>query len=57
MKHNIFAYYWSIVRYIFYKEPFDKIQSISFLIIWVGLVVFTMGEGKRERRVRIEDKT
>lgn len=41
----------------FYKEPFDKIQSISFLIIWVGLVVFTMGEGKRERRVRIEDKT
>lgn len=29
-----------------FREPFDKIQLISFAIIWVGLFVFTLGEVK-----------
>ena len=30
-------------------EPFDMIQLISFIIIWIGLVFFTMGEIKKEK--------
>ena len=33
----------------FFREPFDKIQLITFGIIWVGLVVFTVGEIKENR--------
>lgn len=29
-----------------YNEPFDLVQFISFTIIWIGLVVFTIGEAK-----------
>jgi glyoxylase-like metal-dependent hydrolase (beta-lactamase superfamily II)/uncharacterized membrane protein len=29
-----------------YKEPFDVVQFISFLVIWIGLAVFTLGEMK-----------
>ena len=25
-----------------YKEPFDVVQFISFLVIWIGPVVFTL---------------
>ncbi len=31
------------------NEPFDMIQFISFVIIWIGLVFFTMGEIKKDR--------
>ena len=31
------------------NEPFDMVQLISFIIIWIGLVFFTMGEIKKEK--------
>lgn len=33
----------------FFKEPFDSVQVIAFVIIWTGLAVFTYGEFKRVR--------
>jgi len=36
--------------YIF-KEPFDKIQLITFAAIWVGIVIFTIGEVKENKRI------
>ena len=32
-----------------FREPFDKIQLITFGFIWVGLVIFTIGEIKENR--------
>ena len=32
-----------------YKEPIDRVQLISFAVIWIGLVVFTYGEYKSSR--------
>ncbi len=29
-----------------YKEPFDRVQLLSFAVIWIGLVVFSYGEYK-----------
>jgi chloramphenicol-sensitive protein RarD len=29
-----------------FKEPFDQIQFLAFVIIWIGLVFFTIGERK-----------
>ena len=30
-------------------EPFDMVQFIAFVIVWIGLVFFTMGEAKENR--------
>ncbi len=32
-----------------FKEPFDKVQLIAFLIIWTGLAIFTYGEIRASR--------
>lgn len=32
-----------------YKEPIDKVQIISFAIIWIGLIFFSYGEYKNSR--------
>ena len=32
-----------------YKEPIDKVQVISFAIIWIGLVFFSYGEYRNSR--------
>lgn len=41
----------SLVLGIFlYREPFDIIQLITFVIIWIGLVIFTIGEWKEVNR-------
>lgn len=32
-----------------FREPFEKIQMITFGIIWLGLVIFTLGEIKESR--------
>lgn len=32
-----------------FKEPFEKIQLITFGIIWIGLIIFTFGEVKESR--------
>jgi len=37
-----------------FREPFDKVQLATFAIIWVGLVIFTVGEIK-ENRERTKD--
>ena len=29
-----------------YKEPFDRVQLLSFAVIWIGLVIFSYGEYK-----------
>ena len=31
------------------NEPFDMVQLISFIIIWIGLVFFTMGEIRKDK--------
>lgn len=32
-----------------FREPFDKIQLVTFGVIWIGLVIFTVGEIKESR--------
>lgn len=34
-----------------FREPFDKIQLITFGMIWIGLIIFTFGEIKESRVV------
>lgn len=36
------------------KEPFDAVQFVSFVIVWIGLVFFTYGEIKDSKERRIE---
>ncbi len=38
--------------YVF-KEPFDIVQLLTFLLIWVGLIAFTIGEAKLIKRAEI----
>ena len=35
-----------------FKEPFDKIQLITFAMIWVGLAIFTIGEIKENKEMK-----
>ncbi|NLD20374.1 MAG: EamA family transporter RarD [Clostridiales bacterium] len=35
-----------IIGIFMFKEPFDMIQFIAFVIVWIGLVFFTIGEKK-----------
>ena len=35
-----------------FREPFDRVQLIAFLIIWTGLIIFTSGEIKISRQAR-----
>ncbi len=37
-----------------FKEPFDKIQLITFGMIWIGLIIFTIGEIKESRAMIVE---
>jgi chloramphenicol-sensitive protein RarD len=34
-----------------FKEPFDRVQMLALVIIWIGLAIFTYGEirGVREK--------
>lgn len=38
-----------ILGVFLYREPFDGTQMISFIIIWIGLAIFTVGELKEKR--------
>lgn len=41
----------SLILGIFlFKEPFDAVQFIAFVIVWIGLVIFTMGEIKESKK-------
>ncbi len=35
-----------VIGIFLFKEPFDGVQFVAFVIIWIGLVFFTMGERK-----------
>ncbi len=35
-----------------FREPFDFVQFIAFVLIWIGLVVFTYGEISNHHRLR-----
>lgn len=37
-----------------FREPFDKIQLVTFGFIWIGLVIFTIGEIKESRAMTDE---
>ncbi len=37
-------------------EPFDMIQFIAFVIVWIGLVFFTMGEAKENKMNKKTEK-
>lgn len=39
-----------------YQEPFDTIQLICFAIIWVGLVIFTIGEFRQSKEEIIQEE-
>ncbi|MCR5482737.1 MAG: EamA family transporter RarD [Clostridia bacterium] len=38
-----------------FKEGFDLVQFVSFVIIWVGLVIFTIGEFREEKNFESEN--
>lgn len=37
-------------------EPFDLIQLLAFVVIWIGLVFFTMGEYRESRKEELDVK-
>lgn len=39
-----------ILGIFLYQEPFDETQMISFIIIWIGLAIFTVGELKEKNK-------
>ena len=41
-----------ILGVFLYKEPFDGIQFLAIAIIWVGLVFFSVGELREQRRIQ-----
>ena len=43
-----------VIGIFFMKEPFDVVQLISFMIVWIGLVFFTYGELKDSKENRLE---
>ncbi len=45
-----------IIGIFLFKEPFDLIQFIAFVIVWIGLVFFTMGEAKESKMNKKETK-
>lgn len=41
-----------IIGIFLFKEPFDSVQLIAFVIIWIGLAYFTYGEMKESKNGR-----
>lgn len=41
-----------IIGIFLFLEPFDEIQFLSFAIIWVGLIFFTVGEFKEAKGIK-----
>lgn len=41
-----------VIGIFIFKEPFDSIQFIAFVIIWIGLAYFTYGEIKESKNGR-----
>ncbi|MBQ9060935.1 MAG: EamA family transporter RarD [Firmicutes bacterium] len=40
-----------ILGVFFFKEPFDGVQFLAIAVIWVGLVFFSIGELREQRRL------
>ena len=45
-----------IIGIFLFKEAFDSVQFAAFVIVWIGLVVFTVGEKKESEIMKAEDK-
>jgi chloramphenicol-sensitive protein RarD len=43
-----------IIGIFLLKEPFDLVQFIAFVIVWIGLVFFTIGEKKESDIKKLE---
>ena len=43
-----------VIGIFFMKEPFDLVQFISFVIVWIGLAFFTIGEVKEAKVEKLE---
>ena len=43
-----------VIGIFFMKEPFDLVQFISFVIVWIGLAFFTVGEVKEAKVEKLE---
>lgn len=39
-----------VIGIFLFKEPFDLVQFIAFVIVWIGLVFFTAGEAKESKK-------
>lgn len=45
----------SLILGIFlFREPFDSVQFICFVIIWIGLVIFTYGESREQKQMNVK---
>jgi chloramphenicol-sensitive protein RarD len=45
-----------IIGIFLFKEPFDQIQFIAFVVIWIGLIVFTFGEFRANWHAKEDDE-
>lgn len=46
-----------LLSIFFFREPFDQIQLISFMIIWIGLIYFTYGEIREAKTTEVQEVT
>lgn len=47
----------SLVLGIFlFREPFDAVQFVAFVIVWIGLVFFTIGEKRESEKLNKNEK-
>lgn len=44
-----------VIGIFFLNEPFDMVQLLAFVVIWIGLIFFTMGEYKESRKAAEPD--
>ncbi len=45
-----------VIGIFMFREPFDKIQLVTFGLIWAGLAIFTAGELRESRKQPIVEK-
>lgn len=44
-----------IIGIFLFREPFDSVQFAAFVIVWIGLAVFTLGEKRESDRLKSEE--
>ena len=45
-----------LIGIFMFREPFDSVQFAAFVIVWIGLAVFTVGEKKESEIMKAEEK-